>query len=225
MGDREKLALAVQEEVPPALKTVTEEGNATVLVKEPASSPAMVLTAEERARVVSTWEADSIFAPELSVPDKSAQRTQLSNAILDLREAFASGKDMASTAKAIADLSTHAEGTNNRVVLGKWDENGGGYVGEAKKNGGIWYETSKGVFEKLAEGLSREEANTVAWSINERFLIEQMKRAVMRIDLVGETIDMVKDLRRESFTAMEINFLEKENSSYRLSGNSWVKVK
>lgn len=191
----------------------------------PASSPAMVLTAEERARVVSTWEADPAFAPELAVPEKSAQRTQLINGILDLREAFSSGKDMAPAAKTIADLSTRAEGTNNRVVLGKWDEGGGGYIGEAKKNGGIWYETSKGVFDKLTEGLSEKEITKIAWSVNERFLVEQMEKGVMRIDLVGETIAMVKNLRRKSFTAMEIDFLERENSSYHLNGNSWVKVK
>lgn len=223
-GTKEKLVLSLKEE---PLKVGLEENGTTIPLKDPIER-VMVLTPKERVRTIFTWKTDLDFAPDLLVPEKTAQRIQLIESILDLREAFATGKDMTPAAKTIADLSTRSEGTNNRVVLGKWDKNGGGYVGEAKKNGGIWYETSKGVYDRIIEGLlSKESMDKISWSINENFLIEQIKKGVERIDLTGESSKKIMKMRKYSATASEIRWM-RENAKrhgYVRVNNSWVKRK
>lgn len=111
------------------------------------------------------------------------------------------------------------------MVLGRWAENGG-YIQEAKDNGGVWYETESSFFSKLTNGLGEAEARAKAWSVNEQFLQSQLERGVGRIDLHGETIRDVLINRPNSFTAMEIKYLESnaKNFGYIRDGNSWIKV-
>ena len=149
----------------------------------------------------------------------------LDQAIVDLRGAYLAGEDVAPYAREIASLSTHTSGSVDRVVLGKWVENGG-YIGEAKTNGGIWYETADGVFDKITTGLSPDAGRDLAWSVNEQFLAGQLERGVPRIDFVGETVRDVLINRPTSFSAMEIKYLQNNAAkySYMLDGNSWIKV-
>ncbi|MCS6906700.1 MAG: hypothetical protein RML93_02305 [Anaerolineales bacterium] len=135
-----------------------------------------------------------------------------------LRQVGAHSDEGARLIKALAEQSTH--GSGDRVVIGKWVE-GGGYIAEAQKHGGIYFETAEGVWEAL--GKNRE----LAWAVNEQFLRNQLEAGVSRIELVGETIEEVLTMRPKSFTAKEIDFL-KQNAwkyGYELQGNVWVKVK
>ncbi|SHP10575.1 Uncharacterised protein [Mycobacteroides abscessus subsp. bolletii] len=62
----------------------------------------------------------------------------------DLNNAFTNGHPTSDLAAQVADHSTHHApgiGSNanpDRVVLGKWDRQDGGYIGEARHNGGIY---------------------------------------------------------------------------------------
>jgi len=122
--------------------------------------------------------------------------------------------------KTLAEQSTH--GSGSRVVIGKWVE-GGGYIAEAQRNGGIYYETAEGVWDALGKDAD------MAWTVNEQFLSNQLKAGVSRIDLVGETISEVltSSSRSRSFTAKELRFLMEEaaNYGYELVGNSWIKAR
>lgn len=153
------------------------------------------------------------------VPNKLS----LDDAISGLRNT--SGTEADQFARQIAEMSTHVNQNSNRVVLGKWAENGG-YIGEAKANGGVWYETDSSFFSKLTNGLSETEGRAKAWSVNEQFLQGQLERGVGRIDLHGETIREVLTNRPNSFTAMEIKYLETNAKSfgYVRDANSWIKV-
>jgi RHS repeat-associated protein len=82
--------------------------------------------------------------------------------------------------KAIAHQSTR--GSGERVVIGKWVE-GGGYIAEAQKHGGIYFATEPGVWEALGKNPE------LAWAVNEQFLRSQLEAGVSRIELVGETIE------------------------------------
>lgn len=61
----------------------------------------------------------------------------------DLNNAFTNGHPTSDLAAQVADHSTHhapgigSSANPDRVVLGKWDGQDGGYIGEARNNGGI----------------------------------------------------------------------------------------
>jgi len=150
--------------------------------------------------------------------------TTLDQAILGLRNS--SGDAAKVFARQISDMSTHVSGNVDRVVLGRWAENGG-YIGEARTNGGTWYETDSSFFPKLTEGLDETVGRTKAWNVNEQFLQSQLEKGVGRLDLHGETITEVLVNRPNSFTAMEIKYLVKNAEAYGYTriDNSWVKVK
>lgn len=134
-----------------------------------------------------------------------------------LRQVGAHSDEGIRLVKALAEQSTHGSGT--RVVLGQWIE-GAGYVAEAKKNGGIYYETIEGVWDALGKD------RNLAWAANEQFLRNQLEAGVSRIDFVGETIADVEKHAIGTFRWMEIQFL-KENATrygYELVGNSWIKT-
>lgn len=59
----------------------------------------------------------------------------------DLNTAFVNGQPTADLTRHLADLSTHHFGNADRVVLGKWDGQDAGYIGEARNNGGIFFDT------------------------------------------------------------------------------------
>ena len=195
---------------------------------------AIVRAVETVAETVATATAAARAAETVRVGAKgtATAETLIKNAadidaaVLAARQAQLAGTDVSQAAKNIADLSTHTSGSTNRVVLGRWVEDGG-YIAEAKVNGGIWYETPPGTFEKLTEGLSSDQARQLAWNVNQQFLKTQLQNGVLRIDLVGESIEQVLINRPTSFTAMEIKFLEQTASQYGYvrSGSSWMKVK
>ncbi len=62
----------------------------------------------------------------------------------------------------LAEQSTH--GSGNRVVIGEWIKDGGGYIGEAGTNGGVFFETAEGVYEGLGKN-----RRTLAWAVNKQF--------------------------------------------------------
>ena len=119
--------------------------------------------------------------------------------------------------KTLAEQSTH--GSGSRVVIGQTIE-GAGYVAEAKKNGGIYYETAEGVWEALGGNAE------LAWAANKQFLENQLKSGIDRIDFVGETIEYVGRNAVGTFRWREIDFLNHNASMYGYEriGNSWVKV-
>ena len=81
-------------------------------------------------------------------------------------------------------------------------------------------------YTKVLQLLSEFTARAKAWSVNEQFLQSQLERGVGRIDLHGETIRDVLINTPNSFTAMEIKYLESnaKNFGYIRDGNSWIKV-
>jgi len=136
------------------------------------------------------------------------------------------GQNVDDMAASLAASSTKISGAAGRVVLGKWQGNYAGYVGEAKLNGGIWYQTDPGVFEKLTAGLTKTEAQAVAWKVNETFLTQQMQKGISSIEFTGITVADIK-VGPPSFALMEVQFLEINAAKYGYQkvGNAWVKVK
>ena len=130
-------------------------------------------------------------------------------------------------------MSTHYVGDNpDRVVLGKWNGDDSGYIGDARRHGGIYYDTSAEVWDNIGHGLSKTEGNDLGWEVNESFLRRQMERGIERIDYVveGTKFASVEDVLRydpESFSAREIRFITENASSYGYEriGDSWVRVK
>ncbi|KUH67865.1 hypothetical protein AU184_22835 [Mycolicibacterium novocastrense] len=148
----------------------------------------------------------------------------------NLNEAFVNGSPTTDLAREVAQLSTHRFGDVDRVVLGKWDGLDGGYIGEARANGGIYYDTGPDTWNAIGDGLSKPDANAVGWLVNEQFLKTQMESGVARIDYIveGTRFSSVDDVVRtdpDSFSAMEIKYLVQNAPSYGYErvGNSWVK--
>jgi hypothetical protein len=64
------------------------------------------------------------------------------SAAQDLYSAFAHGQPTTSLTQHVSDMVTHYFGDNpDRVVLGKWDGQDGGYIGDARTRGGIFFDT------------------------------------------------------------------------------------
>jgi hypothetical protein len=137
------------------------------------------------------------------------------------------GQNIDDLTASLARNSTHSSGNVDRVVLGKWEGDYAGYVGEAKLNGGIWYQTDTGVFEKMTAGLSNSEREIVSWQVNESFLKQQMQAGVSKFEFIGEPIvnTLANPATSNSFRAYEIRFLTQEAPKwgYKQVGNSWVK--
>ena len=111
-------------------------------------------------------------------------------------------------ARRIAKLSLHSSKIpRDRIVLGQWVNNRGGYIAEAEINGGNWYETIGSYFDDLKVGIPLTEAESKAWLVNEEVLNLQFDARVGRIDLFGETISEALLNRPKSFTAKEIKFV------------------
>ena len=147
----------------------------------------------------------------------------------DLYSAFMHGEPTAEFSQQVGEMSTHYIGDNpDRVVLGKWDGQDGGYIGEARGQGGIYFDTGDPTWDAMTYGLSDTQQRGLAWQVNEQFLRGQMEDGVPRIEYVlPEGFDSVEQLaavQRRSFSALEINFL-KENAEaygYVQHGNVWV---
>lgn len=178
------------------------------------------------AALVAIVVAPLAVAQDAASPASAVAAGRLDAAIAAARKAHSEGGDVAGPARIIADLSTHASGKADRVVLGRWVE-GGGYVAEAKINGGIWFEMPAATFEHLIADLPSDQARELTWSVNRQFLLTQLEKGVRRIELFGETIEQVLLNRPNSFTALELKFLAEnaERFGYGRAGNSWVKAR
>jgi hypothetical protein len=152
----------------------------------------------------------------------------------NLNDAFVNGQPTVDLARQVADLCTHHMpgpfdiANADRVVLGKWAGMDDGYIGEARSNGGIYFDTGDATWNALGHGLSDEQARTVTWQVNEEFLRTQLENGVARIEYLlpdgFDSVEQVAAVQRRSFSALEINFL-KENAAaygYTQRGNSWV---
>lgn len=145
-----------------------------------------------------------------------------------LNDAFRNGLPTEDLAREVAEGATHHIGDSDRVVLGKYDGQDGGYIGEARHHGGIYYDTGRDVWDAIGDGLSPAQSKILGWEVNEQFLRMQMEHQVSRIEYVlpdgFNDVDQVARVRRETFSAMEINFLN-ENAArfgYVRDGNAWV---
>ncbi|WP_255773232.1 WXG100 family type VII secretion target [Mycobacteroides abscessus] len=152
----------------------------------------------------------------------------------DLNNAFTNGHPTSDLAAQVADHSTHHApgiGSNanpDRVVLGKWDGQDGGYIGEARHNGGIYFDTGGDTWNAVGRGLDEVQSKELGWQVNEQFLRSQLENKVSRVDYVlpdgFNSVEQVMRQRRESFSALEINFLKEHGAAYgyKQYGNSWV---
>ncbi len=152
----------------------------------------------------------------------------------DLNSAYVNGHPTADLAAQVADHSTHhapgisSNANPDRVVLGKWDGQDGGYIGEARNNGGIYFDTGDDTWNAVGRGLDDAGSRSLGWQVNEQFLRAQLENRVPRVDYVlpegFSSVEQVAAVQRRSFSAMEINFL-KENAAaygYVQQGNVWV---
>jgi uncharacterized protein YukE len=152
-------------------------------------------------------------------------------AAMDLNSAFAHGGPTPSLSRQVADMSTHYVGDNpDRVVLGKFDGQEGGYIGEARGQGGIYFDTGDPAWDAITHGLSKSGAVDLAWQVNEQFLRGQMETGVSRIEYNlpqgFSSVEEVLVLRPDSFSAKEIGFLKSnaEAYGYQQVGDSWIRV-
>jgi hypothetical protein len=120
----------------------------------------------------------------------------------------------------------------NRVVLGRYAGTEAGYIGEARRHGGIYYDLGPEALTALTDGLSDEQANQLCWQVEEAFLRNQLERRPYRFDYFYDrgqfsSTDEVVALDPHSFSAKEINFLKRnaESYGYQQSGRSWLQVR
>jgi hypothetical protein len=154
------------------------------------------------------------------------------SAAQDLYSSFINGEPRASLTHTLSDMVTHYYGDNpDRVVLGKWDGQDRGYIGEARDHGGIFFDTGDPTWKALAEGLDQQTEQSLVWPVNEQFLRTQMENHVGRIDYMLDTsrYASLKDMLLEnsgSYSAMEVGFLSENAAAYGYEqvGNSWVYV-
>ncbi|WP_230587792.1 WXG100 family type VII secretion target [Mycobacterium avium] len=182
------------------------------------------------AGVLDTGPVVSPHAP-IGFDHPPAYNPWADQAAMDLNSAFAHGGPTRGLSQQLADMSTHYIGENpDRVVLGKFDGQEGGYIGEARGNGGIYFDTGDPIWDTMARGLSEADRTSLAWQVNEQFLRSQMEEAVPRIEYNlppgVNTVEEVLALRPGSFSAREIEFLKSnaEAYGYQQVGNSWVRV-
>lgn len=156
----------------------------------------------------------------------------------DLNDAFVHGQPTSDLASQVANHSTHhapgLPGNNvnpDRVVLGKWAGDDAGYIGEARHNGGIYYDTGNDTWNAIGHGLSKTDADALGWQVNEQFLVTQMENGIPRIDYVveGTRFSSIEDVLRadpNSFSAKEIKYLIENAPAYGYEriGDSWVRV-
>lgn len=167
----------------------------------------------------------------MAIGDPVSYPPQAAQLAADLNHAFASGNLTSDLVRHMAELSTHRVGDADRVVLGKYDGYDGGYIGAARHDGGIFYDTGPEAWQSIERGLSRPDANELGWRVNEQFLRTQLENGVPRIDYLVDyrhfsSVEDVQLLRPDSFSAKEIDFLQTHASryGYKQVGDSWVLV-
>ncbi len=120
----------------------------------------------------------------------------------------------------------------NRVVLGKYEGNEAGYIAEARRHGGIYYDPGPEALDAITYGLNDEDANQLCWEVIESFLRTQIERGPARFDYVlnraqSSSVDELLALDPHSFHAKEITFLKRnaESYGYQQLGTSWLQVR
>jgi hypothetical protein len=154
------------------------------------------------------------------------------SAAQDLFSAFGHGEPTASLNQHLADMVTHYVGDNpDRVVLGRFDGYEGGYIGEARGGGGIYFDTGDPTWKMLAGGLDKLDEQAVVWPVNEQFLRTQMENQIGRIDYMLDRSeyesleDMAVD-RAGTYSSYEVNYLNEVAAAYGYErvGDSWLYV-
>lgn len=148
----------------------------------------------------------------------------------DLYSAWAHGEPTAGLSQQLADMSTHYIGDNpDRLVLGKWEGQDGGYIGEARANGGIYFDTGDPSWDAMTYGLSTPEEQSLVWPVNEQAIRTQMENQVGRIDylLDREKYSSLEDMvlaNGGSYSALEVEFLSNNSAAYGYErvGDSWI---
>lgn len=183
-------------------------------------------------------EHPALPLPAHDGPPVTAYAPEAPGAATSLNEAFVAGHPTADLAQQVADYSTHHVPARvggdpalaDRVVLGKWDGQDGGYIGEARHNGGIFFDTGDDTWNAVGHGLDPSQEKALGWQVNEQFLRTQLEAGVGKIEYVlppgYDSVEQLAKIDRLSFSAAEINFL-KENAAgfgYQQQGNSWVYV-
>jgi uncharacterized protein YoxC len=170
-------------------------------------------------------------APEAHGTHSASTEQSRVDAANSLNDAFVHGAPTSDLARIVADESTHHVGDADRVVLGKWDGQDGGYIGEARHHGGIYFDTGDDVWRAVEGELGEKQAKVLGWQVNEQFLRTQMENHVGRIEYIldrekySSLEEMVME-RAGSFSAMEVEFLSRNavTFGYERVGDSWVYV-
>lgn len=77
-------------------------------------------------------------------------------------------------------MSTHYVGEGpDRVVLGKFEGQDSGYIGEARSHGGIYYDTGTPTWDSLTDGLTDWEKADLGWQVNEQFFAVKWNEAFL----------------------------------------------
>jgi hypothetical protein len=100
-------------------------------------------------------------------------------AVAKLQAAVKSGTDdktVHALIEEIARASTRGDG--ERVVLGAWQE-GGGYIDDAVKNGGMFFDTGDEVWQML------QSAGIDPWKVNEAFMQIQMEQGKEFVNVIN----------------------------------------
>ncbi|WP_409428227.1 hypothetical protein [Mycobacterium sp. SMC-11] len=179
--------------------------------------------------VLDTGPAISSYA-EIGLDTSAAYHPWAEGSAMDLNHASLHGGPTAGLSQEVAGMSTHYVGPNpDRVVLGRFDGQEGGYIGEARANGGIYFDTGSSTWDALTSGLGTSQADNLAWQVNEQFLLTQMESGVSRIEYVLSdecpSLESVLLKFPDSFSAREIEFLvvNAPEYGYQRVGNAWVK--
>jgi hypothetical protein len=152
------------------------------------------------------------------------------SAAQDLYSSFMQGEPTAGLSQHLADMSTHYIGGNpDRVVLGQYGGQTGGYIGEARSHGGIYFDTGDPTWDALTGGLEKPAEQQLVWPVNEQFLRTQMENHVGRIEYIldRDKYSSLEDMtfeRSGSYSAMEVEFLDENAAEYGYErvGDAWV---
>ncbi|OBI20878.1 hypothetical protein A5712_17345 [Mycobacterium sp. E2327] len=149
----------------------------------------------------------------------------------DLYAALIHGEPTDYLSQQVADMATHYVGNNpDRVVLGKWDGDAAGYIGDARGQGGIYFDTGNPTWDAITYGLPKPVGDDLAWQVNQQFLRGQMEAGVSRIEYHlpqgFNSVEEVLALRPNTFSAREISFLKAnaEAYGYQQVGDVWIRV-
>ncbi|MEX2229493.1 MAG: hypothetical protein WEB13_07640 [Dehalococcoidia bacterium] len=163
-------------------------GSATAIAKQAAVRTAQAVEAANAVRV-GQLVADAKAAGTARLAERFGSPEAAAQA---LRSATPGSPEAMEITALIARDATHVQGPANRIVLGRAVE-GGGYKAEVQANGGIWYESSPGVYSAAGPELT--------WDTNEAFLQELMEAGVGRIEFRG--VDMAAELKAYTDTPLE----------------------